>query len=255
MDTKLRELRVLTRNCSKVVVDYLIRNYIDRSDKPKYKGDRCFICGASTNLTKEHVLPQWVYAGNPDRFFVTGMNGISQTYNKATVAACKNCNNNILSSLDKFVLGAIKRVDLRKEFFEPEEFEAIIRWLELIDNKFQVLNFRRRFLKHKNSMFIEYLRDFPVTMMRDGGKDDREVIAELRRSRSRIAVMNKFDRYNSLVVIRSKNPDLHFFHQMDDFIFIEFGPEKKAFFYFFRKSFDTIEDAEREAMTIVDQHY
>lgn len=255
MESNLRKLRTLTRKNSKVVVDHLISSYIHRSRKPKHQDDRCFICGVTTNLTREHVMPQWVFAGDPDKFFVTGMNGISQTYNKTTIPACDICNNDLLSSLEKFVSNSIRRVDLTKEFFEQAEFEAIIRWLELIDFKFQVLNFMRRFLKHKEGEFIKYLKDFPVTMIRDGGKDDWEVIAELRRSRKRITVKDKLDRYNSLVVIKTKNTSLHFFHQMDDYIFLEFGAEKKAFFYFYRKTFTDIKDAEAEARKIVEQHY
>ncbi len=92
-------------------------------------------------------------------------------------------------------------------------------------------------------------------MIRDGGKDSRKIIAELRRSRRRISIKDKSDRYNSLVVLRTKNDNLHFFYQMDQFIFLEFGAAKKAFFYFYRKSFDTIEAATDEAKIIVSQHY
>ncbi len=154
MKEKLRSLRTLIRNNTKVVVDHLIRNHIDRSSKAKYPGDGCFICGVTSHLTKEHVLPQWVYAAKSDRFFVTGMNGTRQTYNKTTIPACDTCNNNLLSSLDNFVSKSIARVDLSKEFFEQDEFEAIIRWLEIIDYKFQILNFRRTFLRHQKGEFI-----------------------------------------------------------------------------------------------------
>lgn len=255
MESKLLLLRTLTRNNTKAVVDHLIRNHIDRSSKPKYPRDRCFICGVTSHLTREHVLPQWVYAANPDRFLVTGMNSTRQTYNKTTIPACDNCNNNLLSSLDNYVSKSITRVDLSKEFFEQEEFEAIIRWLEIIDYKFQVLNFRRMFLRHQKGKFIPYLKDFPITMIREGGKDDREVIAELRRSRKRITIKDKSNKYNSLVVLRTNNENLHFFHQMDEFIFLEFGAMRKAFFYFYKKSFDSIESATNEAKTIVLQHY
>src|SRR5688572_23507088 len=139
LQSKLTELRVLTRCNTKKVVDNLIRNYIDIRPKPKPVAI-CIICGTPHNITKEHVVPKWVFAGDPDRFFITGMNGISQSYNKATVPACDNCNNNLLSSLDDFVSSTIRRVDIEKEFFEEDEFAAIILWLEIIDYKFQVLN-------------------------------------------------------------------------------------------------------------------
>ena len=63
------------------------------------------------------------------------------------------------------------------------------------------------------------------------------------------------DEISKVILCSLGYTNLHFFHQMDDFIFLEFGADKKAFFYFYKKSFDTIEDAESEAKNIVAQHY
>lgn len=77
----------------------------------------CSFCGSIKNVTKEHVIPRWVFENDPDKFFKTDVNGIRQTYNKTTIPACEVCNSDLLNSLEKYIQQIFTNRDLKVNFF------------------------------------------------------------------------------------------------------------------------------------------
>ena len=259
VDLNLRVLRTSLRKNSKIIIDKIINDYVQRVNgkaKTHFGPDICMFCASNLNLTREHVIPRWLFEGCPKKDFITNINGLRQNYNRTTITACSSCNNNILSQLEIYINTIFSIVDLNKSFFCISEVENIIRWLEIIEYKFQLLNIKRRFLTSKAGGFIPYLSDFPISMLRlDKDYTPAKVISEIRRSQKRIGIKDKTQHFNSLVVFRSRNKSFHFFHTMDDFIFLELPQHKKAFFYFFNKEFSSAKEAYMEAKKIIEKAY
>ena len=69
-------LRTTLRNNSKVIVDNIIENHIQRNKKVFSPVKICMFCGSTNEITKEHVLPRWLFEKDTKRFFVTDVNGL-----------------------------------------------------------------------------------------------------------------------------------------------------------------------------------
>jgi hypothetical protein len=257
VEVQLKSLRTLTRQNSKVIINHIIQTNISRSiDKQKHaNSDLCMFCGTTENITKEHVMPRWTYDHCDKRFFTTNTNGLNQTYNKATIPACSTCNNERLSSLEVYINKLFSSINLETNYFNIEEMENIIRWLEIIDYKFQILDIRRLFIASKEAGYIPYLADFPLSILRPNVSSPSKVVTEIRRSLKRVATKNKNINLNSLLVFKTSNKGFHFFHKMDDFVFIELPKHKLAIFYFYKRTFSDIKRAHKEAKKLIDKVY
>jgi hypothetical protein len=244
IDLKTRRIRVNARNNSGTVVSHLIQNFIERNHggmggaKPSSE-NICMFCGTSQNLSKEHVIPRWAFENNEKKFFITDVNKSQQTYIKTTIPACKTCNSELLSSLENNVRQSLS-TDIVNSWFAIEEVENIIRWLEIMDYKFHVLDLRRKFNSirgvHEDDQPI-FLRDFPIALVRQNAVTEMKPMSELRKSLRRISTKNKDSQINSLVVYSTKNPSFNFMHTMNKFIFIEMPLFGKAFLYFYDRTF------------------
>src|SRR5690606_36636396 len=116
------------------------------------------------------------------------------------IPVCANCNNNLLGNIERYIISLFEDIDLTKEFFSSEEIQNIIRWLEIIEYKFQLHGIRRKFIKSKNSQYIEYLRDIPLSIMRsDIDYSPNVTIAQIRLAQKRVTQKSKFKNQSSLV--------------------------------------------------------
>jgi hypothetical protein len=91
MTTKARCFRKAFRENVKTVIQYIEQNYVTReNDKPVTPSKEfvCMFCGNTQNITKEHIIPRWVFAKDTKAFFTVTLNGLDQTYNKETIPAC-----------------------------------------------------------------------------------------------------------------------------------------------------------------------
>lgn len=160
--------------------------------------------------------------------------------------ACKVCNSSILSHLEKCIIQIFNDVDLRQSILTRQQREYIIRWLEVIDYKFQVINVRKKFQSGRGQAFVPYLADLPLSIMRTQFSPS-QIITQLRRSLHRITRKDKSSNLNSLVFGNTKNPSFNFAHNMDEFVFIEMPTFNKFFFYFYNKKFLNTASAIRAA--------
>ena len=249
-------LRTTLRNNSKVIVGNIIENYIQRNKKVLSPVKICMFCGSTNEITKEHVLPRWLFEKDTKRFFVTDINGLEQTYNKTTIPACANCNSDILNTLEKHINHLLRNRNIKENAFSKEEIGNIIRWLELIDYKFQILDVIRKFKASKQGGYIHYLANFPISVLRaNTNYSPTKVVAEIRRSQKRITSKRKELNLNSLISFKTYNQSFYFFHQMNDFIFIELPKQQIALFYFYVKKFKDKISAYEEAMAIIREVY
>lgn len=259
IDSKLKLLRVRVRQESKAIIDFIIKTQVSRNPEnieSKEEKEICIFCNATENLTKEHVIPKWVFENCAEKTFITDVNEIKQTYNKTTVFACSKCNNDWLSYVEKYIAELFSDIKSTEISFSDYEIQNIVRWLEIIEYKFQIFEISRKYLKHKKGPFIKYLADFPISMMRgDDSFSPSKVVSQIRFSQKRITIKSKEKNINSLVVFRTKNESFYFFHNMDEFIFLELPSYKIALFYFYNKTFENSHIAYDEAMEIIKRVY
>lgn len=244
---KLVQLRKKIRANKKKVTDAIIA---------EHSAEMCIICGSQDQLTREHVIPQWVYNRCTKRTFETTTNGIYQTYNKTTLPACKDCNSNLLGYLERHLKHEFERVDVSNQEFSQETLELIILWLETLEYKFQVLDLRRNLNKVKGVKYIPFIGKMPIAMFQ-GSMDTSpaKVFSNFRSALQVLSVKSKADRLNSLCVIHTTNKDFHFFHSTNNFIFIELAEFGVAFFYFYKQKFEDYSVAVQSAMGIVQENY
>jgi hypothetical protein len=257
IDKKLKLIRTSARQNSRLIINHIVDTKISRlTPRKMLTFEICSFCGAKDNLTKEHVIPQWTYESSTEKFFTTNMNGLDQTYNKTTVPACAECNNERLSSLELYLTQTFSKINLPTEYFDNDDLSHIIRWLEIIDYKFQVLNAKRIFLAHKEKGYFSSLADIPLSILRESvNYSPSKAVTEIRRSLKRLTIKDKSQHLNSLTIFKTKNKGFHFFHKMDDFIFIEIPQFKIALFYFYKKTFKTLKSGQRATKKIIDQVY
>jgi len=260
LDATLIDLRKLIRANGRQIINHLTSNYIQRDSNGKaiknISPPICIFCSTVENITKEHIIPRWVFNKNDKAFFNIGANGQSQSYNKSTVPVCGRCNSELLNALEKQVQSIFKVFHDSKTLLDFEATENVIRWLEIIDYKFQVMNIVKRFVSPKNGRYIPFLKDYPIYMLLPN-KDwsARRVISEVRWTLNRISIKAKHININSLVVFKTSNTNNHFFHNLNEFLFLEIAQYDIAVFYFYDRVFESIEEARDEAMAIIERAY
>lgn len=255
VDEKFKLLRKSIRQNGKLIIDHIKRNHFDPWNFAGEE-DICSFCGIDKDLTKEHVLPKWCFENDPDRFFETVINENKQPFIKTAIPACSTCNNATLSEVEKYINNLFRKTDLNSDYYKYEELLNIIRWLEIIEYKFHVLNFRRKFRRKKSENFIPVFKDVPMSVMRlNIGLSPYKALAQLRKSQARMKRKDKDSKFYSLVFWRSKNKQSLFFYTMDKHIFFEFPEYQMAMFYFFNKEFKSNYDAEKEAKEIITKNY
>lgn len=215
-------------------------------------GDLCPFCGTSVQITKEHVLPRWTFANCDRKFFISAVNGLNQTYNRTTIPACNTCNNELLSSIENYINEVLYRYDNRLGL-ALEDLENLIRWLEIIDYKFQVLEVKRTFKASKTGGFIPFLANYPMAVMHDKvNYSPYKAIAQLRRIRNQLTRKSKSHKLNSLVLFKMKEPiGFYYFHNPEEFIFLQMPQYNTAVFYFYEREFKTERQAANAAMNII----
>ncbi|MDD2594109.1 MAG: hypothetical protein PHT45_07200 [Bacteroidales bacterium] len=246
LKANLRDLRKNIRNN---------QNKIIRKLKENHTCHICIFCGTEKDLSKEHILPQWIYDKDPNKFFITNTNGVSQTYNKSVLPCCESCNNEILGHLEYRIQKVFKNTNIGQNQYTIEKIELIILWLEIIAYKLQVMEIRRTFNKDKNSDFIPYLANFPIALLQDLTLSPAKVFSNLRKSLNKISIKSKGNRLNSIIFFKTKNTHFHFMHTANSFIYIELPKYDTALFYFLNEAFNNEKNAFEKCMEIMKKAY
>jgi len=82
MATKAQHFRKTVRANIKMVIDYIDRNYVRRENDKAVTPSKdliCMFCGSNQQITKEHIIPRWVFGKDTQAFFTVNLNGLDQT--------------------------------------------------------------------------------------------------------------------------------------------------------------------------------
>jgi hypothetical protein len=258
MDTS-QIIRTNARKNFQIIISHLENYYLNRENgkaKSRPAKPLCLFCGADQAITKEHVLPRWAFEKHPGRKFKTTINGLSHKYNQTTLPACATCNNALLSRLEKEILQLFSNNNLQHDFFQDEDLIRILRWLEILDYKFQVFSLVTKFNAVAGHGNIPFLEDFSLSVLDPNIEySPAKVMRNLRTALKRITVRAKQKNINSLVIFKSSNPEITFFHKNNNFIFLELPQHRIAVFYFYERTFIDVYEARDAAMECINNHY
>lgn len=257
-DGPLIILRKSVRQNIKTVMDFIDQNYIRRENERAVKPSSpiCMFCGSVGPITKEHILPRWAFKNDTESFFNIKLNGQGQTYNKSTVPACQSCNSVLLNYLERKMQTVFSAADSANVPVNDQESQYLIRWLEIIDYKFHIMNISKRFLSPRNADHIPYLKDFPIYMLLPNEDySPSKVLTEIRKTLYRLSIKDKSVSVNSLVVFKTSNNSDQFFHTLNEFIFLELARYNTAIFYFYNRIFKSNRVAYKAAMKIIREVY
>lgn len=246
---KLKLLRKNLRSNIRFIDDDIFQRHAIRKDFPLR--EICIFCGSTDNITIEHVLPKWVFENCPKKFHTIFVNKQKQTFNKTTIPACSNCNNNILSHLERQIIITTEKIAKTKSY-TYEELEYLIYWLEIIDYKLQVYGTRTKYLKHAYSDYHEFMSILSIAAVAEFPSISVwRIFSRVRNAQRRLLRKSKSHRINSLIFVGSDSPHFNFINQMNDYVFISFPKIPLAVFYFVTKEFTNISVARKEALKII----
>jgi hypothetical protein len=249
IDLKFKSLRVKMRLHGMSIADNVFKRYHPATRNTK--GEICVFCSSTSKITKEHVLPRWLFENDVKSSMISGVNKQIHTYNKAVIPACSTCNNSILAPIEKHIIEVIKRLDAFEAYF-PDDFCSIIRWLEILEYKLQVYDCRQKYIKYGNSEYDPDWGIFPVAMMRHFFEmNPLKAHDFLRSSQRRITVKAKIERINSLIVFNPLIPHFNFFVQPNEYICVSVPMHKIAFFYFLKRKYNRYGDGWEEALHLI----
>lgn len=247
--SRFKVLRGNLRRHGAVIAEDVWKRYHPMNSRPKE--EICVFCNSPSAITKEHVLPKWLFESDTDSTFISSINRQTQTYNKAVVPACAVCNSSILAFIENQVIRTIQLLATSDDCGK-EDLCNIIRWLEITEYKLQVLDCRRKYIKQGDLPYDHTWGVFPVAMMRhliDAAP--WKTFQWLRRAQRRIMVKAKDNCANSLVVINTKVPHFYFFSLPDEYIYISFPMYNIAVFYFLKRRYESYKDAAKEAVVLI----
>jgi hypothetical protein len=249
IDSKLRYLRVKLRKHGTAICEDVFRRHHPTTEKNK--PEICIFCASTSKITKEHVLPKWLFEKDTGVSFVSSVNRQIQTFNKAVIPTCADCNNAILAPIENHVLRIIQDLN-GSEYCFVEDLNDIIRWMEILDYKCQIYDCRRKYIKYASSAYDPDWAGFPVAMMRhfiDG--NPFKALDYLRSAKRRITIKAKSKRLKSFLIFQTAKPNFDFFTQPNEYIYISLPMTNMAFFFFLRKQFENIKSASKEALHII----
>ena len=242
-------LRVNFRKQGQIIAEDVFRRIHPAT--PKNIKEICVFCGSTSGLTREHVLPQWLFENNTDISMISRVNRQTQTYHKAVVPTCSICNNIALSNIEECIIKTLKKIE-SKENYTHDDLCNIIRWLEIMDYKLQVYECRRKYIKYGNSEYNRDWGEFSVATLRHFFEmNPFKAYNLLRQTQNRITIKRKYERIESLLMFEPKTSGFNFFNLANEYIFISFPMFKIAIFYFLRKSHNDNREALNEAYEIM----
>lgn len=249
IDVNLRKLRVNFRKQGREISEDVFRRFHPTTGNTE---EICVFCKSREKLTKEHVLPKWLFEKDVESKFISSVNKQYQSYNKAVIPACPDCNNTVLAEIEKNIINILQKIE-KKQQLNIEDISNIIRWLEILDYKLQVYDCRRKYIKYGESEYDPLWGVMPASWMRHFiDMNPFKALDYLRRAQRRIAVKSKLDRFLSLVFFKTSTPHFDFFTQPDEYIYVSFPMHKLSVFYFLRRTFEESDEAFNEALYYID---
>lgn len=111
-----------------------------------YENECCILCGTDKNITKEHLLPKWVFENDVKKSFFISPEETLYSYRLAYLPCCRNCNSSIFGNFEHYIREIFRR---ENKNYTLSEKENIIFWIKYLDFKFKIFGIEKAC--HKNS--------------------------------------------------------------------------------------------------------
>lgn len=188
-----------------------------------YGEECCIICGTDKNITKEHLLPKWVFENDVKKSFFISPEDTLYSYRLSYLPCCKTCNSSVLGNFEHHIREILKR---ENKNFAISEKEDIIFWIKYLDFKFKIFGVEKACHRNTKSKSNIGLWDKP-------------------RNNPKNFFYNLFDlptTTNSLIVSEAKQKNFDFFYWRDHYFSITLPQCNVSIIYFFTNKIENIED-------------
>ena len=188
-----------------------------------YEKECCIICGTDKNITKEHLLPKWVFENDVKKSFFISPEDTLYSYRLSYLPCCKTCNSSVLGNFEHHIREILKR---ESKNFTISEKEDIIFWTKYLDFKFKIFGVEKACHKNTKSKSNIGLWDKP----RNNPKNFFYDLFDLPATTS------------SLIISEPKQKNFDFFYWKDHYFSITLPQCNVSIIYFFTNKIENIEE-------------
>ena len=188
-----------------------------------YGKECCIICGTDKNITKEHLLPKWVFENDVKKSFFISPEDTLYSYRLSYLPCCKTCNSSVLGNFEHHIREILKREDKN---FTISEKEDIIFWIKYLDFKFKIFGVEKACHRNTKSKSNIGLWDKPRNNPKNFFYDLFDLPATT----------------NSLIISEPKQKNFDFFYWKDHYFSITLPQCNVSIIYFFTNKIENIEE-------------
>ena len=188
-----------------------------------YGKECCIICGTDKNITKEHLLPKWVFENDVKKSFFISPEDTLYSYRLSYLPCCKTCNSSVLGNFEHHIREILKR---ENKNFTISEKEDIIFWIKYLDFKFKIFGVEKACHRNTKSKSNIGLWDKPRNNPKNFFYDLFDLPATT----------------NSLIISEPKQKNFDFFYWKDHYFSITLPQCNVSIIYFFTNKIENIEE-------------
>lgn len=188
-----------------------------------YGKECCIICGTNKNITKEHLLPKWVFENDVKKSFFISPEDTLYSYRLSYLPCCKTCNSSVLGNFEHHIREILKK---ENKNFTISEKEDIIFWIKYLDFKFKIFGVEKACHRNTKSKSNIGLWDKPKNNPKNFFYDLFDLPATT----------------NSLIISEPKQKNFDFFYWKDHYFSITLPQCNVSIIYFFTNKIENIEE-------------
>ena len=188
-----------------------------------YGEECCIICSTDKNITKEHLLPKWVFENDVKKSFFISPEDTLYSYRLSYLPCCKTCNSSVLGNFEHHIREILKR---ENKNFTISEKEDIIFWIKYLDFKFKIFGVEKACHRNTKSKSNIGLWDKPKNNPKNFFYDLFDLPATT----------------NSLIISEPKQKNFDFFYWKDHYFSITLPQCNVSIIYFFTNKIENIEE-------------
>ena len=188
-----------------------------------YGKECCIICGTNKNITKEHLLPKWVFENDVKKSFFISPEDTLYSYRLSYLPCCKTCNSSVLGNFEHHIREILKK---ENKNFTISEKEDIIFWIKYLDFKFKIFGVEKACHRNTQSKSNIGLWDKPKNNPKNFFYDLFDLPATT----------------NSLIISEPKQKNFDFFYWKDHYFSITLPQCNVSIIYFFTNKIENIEE-------------
>lgn len=189
----------------------------------EYGKECCIICGTDKNITKEHLLPKWVFENDVKKSFFISPEDTLYSYRLSYLPCCKTCNSSVLGNFEHHIREILKK---ENKNFTISEKEDIIFWIKYLDFKFKIFGVEKACHRNTKSKSNIGLWDKPKNNPKNFFYDLFDLPATT----------------NSLIISEPKQKNFDFFYWKDHYFSITLPQCNVSIIYFFTNKIENIEE-------------